>query len=119
MKKYRLKILEETADVDVSNSGNEQNVEFIIGDKAYHVDYRVISNNCLHMLVDEKAIEVFLIRGEHGKHVFVNGRTYLVEDADQLPSRHGRRKGIDRAPGDVTPPYHKKPSHAQPSGTVM
>jgi biotin carboxyl carrier protein len=104
MKKYRLKIAEKTADVDVSNPVSEQKIKFIIGEETYHVGYQAISNNCLHLLVDGKAIEVFLKRGDHGKHVFINGRSYLVEDADQLPSRRGRRTGIDQAPGDVTPP---------------
>ncbi|MBW2116161.1 MAG: acetyl-CoA carboxylase biotin carboxyl carrier protein subunit [Deltaproteobacteria bacterium] len=92
--KYRLKIAQETADVDAFSSGSEQNIEFIIGEETY----------CLHLVVDGKAIEAFHIRGGHGKHVFVNGRSFLVEDADQLPLRRGRRTGIDQAPGDVTPP---------------
>jgi len=104
MKKYRLKILQETADVDVSGSVNEQNTEFIVGEKTYHVGYRAISDNSLHLEVDEKAIQIFLIRGEHGKYVFINGRSFLVEDADLLPSRRGSRKVIDQAPRDVTPP---------------
>jgi biotin carboxyl carrier protein len=104
MKKYRLKIAQEIADVDISNPVSEQNIEFIIGEETYHVGYQAISNNCLHLVVDGKAIEVFLTRGRHGKQVFVNGRRFLVEDADQLPSRRGRRTGIDQAPGDITPP---------------
>ncbi len=102
--KYRLKIAQETVDVDASNPVSEQNTEFIIGEETYHVGYQAVSDNCLHLVVDGKAIEAFHIRGGHGKHVFVNGRSFLVEDADQLPSRRGRRTGIDQAPGDVTPP---------------
>jgi len=104
MKKYRLKILQETADVDVSDSANKQYTEFVIGDKTYHVGYRALSDNRLHLEVGEKAIQIFLVRGEHGKHAFINGRSFLVEDADLLPLRRGSRKGIDQAPGDVTPP---------------
>jgi 3-methylcrotonyl-CoA carboxylase alpha subunit len=104
MKKYRLKIADETADVDVSSPVGERNIEFLIGEDTYHVGYRAVSNNCLHLVVDGKAFEAFLIPGEYKKHVFIKGRSYLVEDADQLPSRRGRRTGIDQTPGDVTPP---------------
>jgi acetyl/propionyl-CoA carboxylase alpha subunit len=102
--KYRLKIAQETVDVDASNPVREQNTEFIIGEETYHVGYQAVSDNCLHLVVDGTAIEAFHIRGGHGKYIFVNGRSFLVEDADQLPSRRGRRTGIDQAPGDVTPP---------------
>jgi len=102
--KYRLKIGEETADLDVSHPVRGKNIEFAIGENTYHVDHQAISNNCLRLIVNGKAIEAFLIRGKHGKHVFVKGRTFLVEDADQLPSHRGRPTGVDQAPGDVTPP---------------
>jgi biotin carboxyl carrier protein len=104
MKKYRLKIAEETADVDVSNPITHHKIEFIIGAETYYVGYQAISNNRLHLSVDGKAIEAFLTRGDHKKYVFINGRSYIVEDADQFPSFRGRRTGIDQASGDVTPP---------------
>lgn len=102
--KYRLKIAQETADVDAFSSGSEKNIEFIIGEETYHVRYQAVSNNCLHLVVDGKSTEVFVARAGQEKYIFINGRSLLVEDADQLPSRRGRRTGIDQAPGDVTPP---------------
>jgi len=104
MKKYRLKIGENTLEVAVSKPFGEQDMEFVIGNESYHVGYRALSDNRIQMIVNGKAHEAFVIRGENGKHVFVNGRCYLVEDADQLPRYRGRRTGIDQAPGDVTPP---------------
>lgn len=104
MKKYRLKISEETADVDVSNSENEQNAGFTIGEKAYNVRYQTISGNCLHLVVNGKGTVAFVARGDQGENVFVNGKSFLVQDADQLPSRRAGRSSPDQSPGDVTPP---------------
>ena len=104
MKKYRLRISEETADVDVSNSENEQNAWFTIGEKAYNVRYQPIPDNCLHLVVNGKAAVAFVARGDQGKYVFANGKSFLVQDADQLPSRRAGRSSPDQSPGDVTPP---------------
>ena len=104
MKKFRLKISEETVDVDVSNSGSEQKAKFTIDEKAYYVRFQAITDACLHLNVDGRSIEVFVAKSGQGKHVFVNGRSFLVQDADILPLRRGRRSGLEQTPGDVTPP---------------
>ena len=102
--KYRLKISEETADLDVSGAAGKQNAGFTIGEKAYSVCYRAIPGRCLHMIVDGKAATAFIADGREGKHVFLEGKGFLVRDADRLPSRRTRRAGPDQIPGDVTPP---------------
>ena len=102
--KYRLKISEETADVDISVSGSKQNAEFTVGEKVYGVRYQAISDDCLHLIIDGKATEAFVSRAVQRKYVFVNGRSFLVQDADQLLSHRARRGGPDQTPGDVTPP---------------
>ena len=104
MKKFRLKISEETVDVDVSNSGSEQNTEFIVGEKTYNVRFQAITDACLHLIVDGNSTEAFVVKSGQGKHVFVNGRSFLVQDADTLPMRRARRSGLEQTPGDVTPP---------------
>jgi 3-methylcrotonyl-CoA carboxylase alpha subunit len=102
--KYRLKILEETVDVDVSHLDSEHNVQFIIEGKEYHVRYQTIANRYFHLVMDGKSIEVFVARGDQGKHIFVNGCTFLVQDADQLLLRRARLRGSEETPGEVTPP---------------
>lgn len=104
MKKFSLKISEETVDADVSNSDREQNAEFTIGEKTYDVLFRAITDNRLHLIVDGKSTEAFVAKSGQGKHVFVNGRSFLVQDADKLPLRRARRSGLEQTPGDVTPP---------------
>jgi biotin carboxyl carrier protein len=102
--KYRLKISEETTELNVSGSAGKQNAEFTIKEKAYSVRYRTIQDHCLHMIVDGKGARAFVAEGGQGKYVFLNGKSFLVQDADQLSSRRARRGGQDQTPGDVTPP---------------
>jgi len=102
--KYRLKILEDMVDVDVSHSDSEQTVQAIIEGKKYHVRYQSVVDKCFHLIMNGKLTEVFVTRGNQGKHIFVNGRTYFVQDADQLLARRTRRKGPEETPGEITPP---------------
>ena len=102
--KYRLKIADETEDVEVSVSVGGQNAEFTIGEKTHTVRYRAIPDHCLHMTVDGKGVSIFVVDDDQGKYVFINGKSFLVQDADRLSSPRARRGGPDQTPGDVTPP---------------
>jgi biotin carboxyl carrier protein len=102
--KYRLKVLEEMVDVDVSHFDSEQTIQVIIGGKEYHVRYQSIVDKCFHLVMNGKLTEVFVATGNQGKHIFVNGCIYFVQDADQLLAHRARRKGPEQTPGEVTPP---------------
>ena len=102
--KYRLKILEEIVDVDVSHSDNEHAVQAILKGKVYHVHYQSIVNGCFYLVMDGKVTNVFVTTGDQGKHIFVNGCTFFVQDADQLRARQTRRRGLKEIPGEITPP---------------
>lgn len=102
--KYRLKILEELVDVDVSHSDSDQTVQAIIEGKEYNVHYQNVMGRCFHLVMNGKYTEVFVATGAQGKHVFVNGHTFFVQDADQLYARRARRKGPEEIPGEITPP---------------
>ena len=102
--KYRLKILEEIVDVDVSHSDSEHTVQAIIEGKEYDVHYQSVVNGCFHLVMNGKLTKVFVATGDQGKHIFVNGRSFFVQDADQLLTRRAKRKGPEEIPGEVTPP---------------
>ena len=102
--RYRLKILEEMVDVDASHSDSEHTVKAIIEGKEYHVHYQSVVDRCFHLVMNGKSTEVFVATGNQGKHIFVNGRTFFVQDADQLFARRARRRGPKETPGEVTPP---------------
>ena len=102
--KYRLKIVEEITDLDFSHSESDTSARIIIGGKEYEVHYQTISDNHLRLIVNEKTTDIFLAKGDHGKHIFLNGRSFLVQDEDQLILRRIRRGGPEEAPSEVTPP---------------
>lgn len=102
--KYRLKILEEIDEVDVSHTDSEHTIQAVIEGKEYHIRYRSLMDSCIHLSINGKSIGVYVAAGNQGKHIFVNGRTYFVQDADQLRSSRIRRSGPKETPGEITPP---------------
>jgi biotin carboxyl carrier protein len=101
---YRLNVADETADVAVSKTGDEHSALFALEGKQYHVKYRAISGNYLHLIANGRAIDAFVIRVDQGKYIFLNGRCYLVQDVDRLPLGRAGRKGLEEIPKDITPP---------------
>ncbi len=102
--KYHLKIGKNITSAITCNreTGGPIRIETEAG--GYDVTYRSLGQ-CRYLLtVNGKIREAFVVTDREGKQVFVNGRSFHVKDADRLPSRHGRGKGHDDAPGDVTPP---------------
>ena len=102
--KYRLKILEATVDVDAFHSNKEHTVRAIIEGKEYHVLYKSVVDRCFQLVMNGKSTQVFVATGDQGKHIFVNGRIFFVQDADRLPSGRSRPRGLEETPGEVTPP---------------
>jgi biotin carboxyl carrier protein len=102
--KYRLKIAEEIIDVQVANSGGEPSARFTIRDKEYDVHYQAISLNDMHLVVNGKKAQAFVAQSDLGKHIFVNGRSFLVQDADRFTARRPRKGSPEETPGEVTPP---------------
>ena len=102
--KYHLRVGEETAHVDVTKAESGEEAHFSVSGKGYEVHYRALSENHFHVIANEKAAEVFVVRGSGGKHVFIRGRCFLVEDTDKLSSEGKRRYRSEETPGDITPP---------------
>ena len=102
--KYRLKIAEEIIDVQVAHSEGDPSARFTIKDKEYNVHYQAISPNDVHLIVDGKATRAVVAQADMGKHIFLNGRSFLVQDADRFTARRPRKGGPEETPGEVTPP---------------
>jgi len=100
---YHLKIAEETVEVAVS-SDNEQSTLFTIQGEEYHVRYQAISENSFQLVVNGKAMGAFVTRGDQGKHVFLNGQSFFVQDTDRLEASRSKRRGPEISPGEITPP---------------
>ncbi len=99
---YRLKIQGETIPVEIN--GNEGNTATAtIEDREYDLKYSKISENELHLMVNGKSVNIYLSKNKNGKTIMLNGRTYQVQDMDNLPKGAKKKKGID-GPTKVTPP---------------
>jgi biotin carboxyl carrier protein len=102
--KYRLKVEEETSEIEVSSTGNPQDLRITTADKGFDVTFQRIAQDCLFMVVDGKATKAFVARADEGTLVFMEGRSYLVEDADRLAMQAPGRSGHEETPKEVTPP---------------
>jgi biotin carboxyl carrier protein len=102
--RYRLKSTDGITELEAAKSGAENDVRFNLDGKAYHVQYRAVSESQYHLVVDGKGISAFVARRNEGKQVFVSGRTFLIQDEEHTPARRVRRSGGLDAPGEVTPP---------------
>ena len=52
-----------------------------IGDRQYEIDSQPISENCLSLLVNEKAYTVFIVEEEGKKYISIQGEQFCVEEA--------------------------------------
>jgi biotin carboxyl carrier protein len=102
--KYRLKIGESSAEVAVTPSDEKDNTVFVIGEKAYSINFALASENCYHLTLDGKTTRVYVARGEEGKFIFVKGCVYLVQDADEPLFKRTHPRSMDETSGEVTPP---------------
>ena len=100
---YRLRIAEETVEVAVS-SETERRALFTIQGEKYHVLFQAISETYFQLIVNGKAIGAYVARGGQGKHVFLNGHAYFVEDGDRLDAGRAKRRRSEISPGEITPP---------------
>lgn len=100
---YKLKINEETVDLDVATGGEEE-FTVTLGDQTTPVGYQRISDHQIHLTVNGRGTMAFVADTADGKTVMINGRTCLVQDAHAL-SQQGRRRGsLKNGPTEVTPP---------------
>ena len=102
--KYNLKIRENISEVITGNSERDDHIRLSTGNKDYDITYRSVGEQRYVLVVNGKNLEAFVVRTDKGKHVFLNGRTFHVEDADRFPPRRRTGRGKDEGPGEVTPP---------------
>ena len=68
------------------------------------VEYSVISDYCLCLLVNGSPVNAYLFRDGNVKTVIIRGVPYTIGDADILETRARGKKGSQAIPQDVTPP---------------
>jgi 3-methylcrotonyl-CoA carboxylase alpha subunit len=100
----RLKIGGALTSVDLLKTEDPEALRLVIGGREYHVDFRSIDEGRYVLTVNGKQTEVFVARGELGKHIFIKGREFFVQDADLLPLKTRKPDQAQESAGDVTPP---------------
>ena len=102
--KYSLKIKEDVSEVTTGASIGDGHIQVDTEERKYDISYRPAGEYRYLLVVNGKVLEAFVVRDREGKQIFLNGRSFHVKDADGLPSRARRGRGLDESPGEVTPP---------------
>ncbi len=99
---YKLTIQGDTIPVEIN--GNEENkATAVIEERVYDLKYSLISENELHLMVNGKSVNVYVSKNQNGKTIIYNGRTYQIQDEDNISKGPKKKKGVD-GPTTVTPP---------------
>ena len=105
--KYRLHVGEEVVPVKLEVEP-EGELRISFPDRELQVAYERISENRIHLRLKGqhrvKNMDVFVARGPQGKEIMINGRGYLVQDADLLEQKAVKKAGRKQVPQTVTPP---------------
>lgn len=99
---YRLTIQDETIPVEI-NSGEENTASAVIEDREYGLKYFRISDNELHLVVNGRSVNVYVSNGPDGKTIMFGGKSYRVQDADNISKGPKKKSGFDSGPSIVTP----------------
>lgn len=98
---YKLKISDET--YNVTADGKEGVLALSIGENNHNVDYRVVSENHIHLTVDGRSVNAYICDGPEGKLISINGVIYNVIDVDALEQSGSRKRVGDDLPDVITP----------------
>lgn len=99
---YRLTIKDDTVPVEIDSS-DENKAAAVVGEREYDLKYSRISDNELHLMVNGKSVNVYVSDGPEGKTIMFKGKTYQVQDADNVSKGPKKRAGFDDGPSVVTP----------------
>ena len=104
---YKLDIEGDTIPAKVE-TGKDGKLEIRLDEKAYKVDYTLISPHQIHLTLRDaeggKSFNAFVANGPEGKTIVIDGMPYRIRDAD-AQDRRSRRAGVPGgAPRVVTPP---------------
>lgn len=100
MLRFQLKIGQETKGVALDPEQDRA----LVGDSEHQLTWRAVAPGHLLLSLDGRQVQAFVAPAAGGKQVFVQGRTYLVQDAQALPRRRGGHGDGGEGPGLVTPP---------------
>jgi acetyl/propionyl-CoA carboxylase alpha subunit len=74
-----------------------------IGEMQYTVNYTLVSDHQVHLNVNGTGLNAFVTGGPEGKVVWIDGISYLVQDADLATQSTKKRGNNSNLPSEVTP----------------
>jgi len=102
--RYQLDIEGEAISLDFSPVEGENTADVSVDGVKHRVRFQTVPEGRLHLVIDGKAVEAFLVAVENGKQIFVDGHTFLVREAGNRSSKRPGRRSADEIPEEVTPP---------------
>jgi len=99
---YRLRIGDHLYPVEVSPRDPEGRAQIAVDGRACSITVKSASAHHLHLLMQGKAVNLFVAPSGQSAWIWFEGRARLVEDADKPGPRKGRAPGV--AASEVTPP---------------
>jgi biotin carboxyl carrier protein len=101
---YELDIDGEAVSLDFSPVEGENTAEVSMDAGTHRVCFHAVPDGRLHLVIDGKATEAFLVAVGNGKQVFIGGHTFLVRNAGTGYSKRPGARSADEIPDQVTPP---------------
>ncbi len=75
-----------------------------IADKRFSVEFDRIGEHLLSLEVNGKKINTYIADTPEGKEIFLNGKSYLVADADALEQQGTKKSSGGKSSDEVTSP---------------
>lgn len=100
---YRLEIDEATVSYAI-DSEDEQRLHISSGSKSWDVNYSIISEHHIHLVIDGIGVHAFVMEDGDERRIMINGVLHTVGDADVLERAVSGKRGPHLIPRDVTPP---------------
>ncbi len=104
---YNLSLSHCLLHADVEISDNRQ-MKVFVDQRPYHVEFERISEHLIHMKVRagdrERIVNAYVAPGPGGKTIFIQGKQYDIEDADQRTVLSKKKRSALDIPDVITPP---------------
>ncbi len=100
---YNLTIKEETLPVEIEVT-SANTISAHMGENEYDIGFSPVCNNQIHLDVNGRRMNVYVMRSSDGKIIMLDGKSFFVQDADLLEQSQVKKSRIDSTPTKVTPP---------------
>lgn len=99
---YNLRIGDQLYPIEAAQTDSDGGCEMTVDGRSCPVTVKSVFSHRLHLLMQGKAVNLFVASADQGTWVWFEGRSRLVEDADKAEPRKSRGPGV--AAREVTPP---------------